>query len=136
MATSVSKVRQELADLQSQSISDAIIQQQIDLALQYVNDVKISDANADSLDYATLTLAAYFTYDLFTSSVSRTLGATPTLSMAKSERLMRKAEMYINMISKDRVSLREQLFSPAVPQGAMVPTLLEDIVVDEQSRLS
>tara|TARA_Y100000310_G_scaffold344169_1_gene455496 strand:- start:2592 stop:3005 length:414 start_codon:yes stop_codon:yes gene_type:complete len=136
MAATVAQVRQELADLQTASIADDIITQQLNLATQYVDDVKIANANATSIDYAVLTLAAYFTYDLYTTAVSRTLSAAPSLSIAKADRMMRKAEMYINMIAKERISLKEDLPSPMAPVASMVPTIIEDIVVDEQAALS
>jgi len=74
---SVTEVRRFLGDLPSTLVSDEAIQQQIDFATGYINDIKSSEASSEQVDRAILVYASWLTFLSYAARIERSLGEVP-----------------------------------------------------------
>jgi len=102
MTVVIADVRVQLNEISTTLVSDTVIQQQIDIATRYVENIKSKDATAQQVDDAVLTYAAYLTYVAYIEMVSRDLGRTPEGSDIEMRRLKEIADQTIAIIAPAR----------------------------------
>jgi len=107
----ITEVRNQLAGLSSTLISDATIQQQIDIATAFVDNIKSTSADATLVEKAKLLLASYYTYVAYVEIIHREIGDVPISSRIQLETLRRQVDSLLALIEDPRKRL--QTVAPA-----------------------
>jgi len=105
MAVTVAQVRTQLNNISTTLLADAVIQQQIDTATKYLDNLKSEDADTTLVDYAVLMLASYQAYLAYIEMVARDIGRYPEGADAELRRLKDLADQYISVIAPTRESM-------------------------------
>ena len=107
MTITVEDVRKLLDKLASGSVSSNTIQANIADASTLVNKFVKTYAEPDLVDTAIKRVAVWLSYVSYAEGQSFQLGATPMVSKDKIDGFREMAELYLNLVSDERVDLED-----------------------------
>ena len=100
----VSDVRLMLHNVTAELLPDDVIQKQIDIASNYIENIRAEDVDSSTLDYAILVTAAYLSYLQYCIRQEAASGAIPTPMLQMLNELRQLRDRYTDIVSRRRVS--------------------------------
>lgn len=115
MPVVIQDIRDLLDAVPNQSVPDPTIQKNIDRATNFVNSIKDASASVSLVEDAIRAMAVWLTYGSYSEGISEQIGETSQALKTKLDHYKSVAELYINMVSTEFISLdpkqkKEEMF--------------------------
>lgn len=125
MTVSTTSVRDLLDHVAAEHLSETSIQANIDRYKRIIDDVADPDASTAKLDDAIRAGAVWLSYGTYIEGITQSLGNISVADETKLDHFRKVAELFLNRISRERISLEDDDEEIMLPPEVTILTTSE-----------